>query len=212
VGLLGRIKKAIAPSLEERIRQEAKQKVDEMRRLAKEGASKDEIEALVKEMLRSTEFYQILGEIRQSAPDAIGIELRRSEFGSREGYEEVYKRSWERFTRAQEDADKFFSNTIMRSWAVARTVKDQSPSMKWEQIDALLGNNERWNNKFRDSEWWYVPWAFAIADEVQERHGAGSCTSERFESMWDEMTSDEVVNKFLSTLSDEQVAYYRCTD
>ena len=212
MGILGRIKRALAPSLEERIRAEAKQKVDELRSLSKNGASKEEIDTLIKAMMRGTEFYEILGELKQSAPEAVGITLRQGDFESQEGFEEVYERLWKRFTNAQEDADKFFSNTIMRSWTVARALKDECPSMKWEKIDSLLGNNERWNNRFRDREWWYVPWAFAIADEVQERHGAGSCTSERFESMWEEMTSDEVVNKFLSTLSDEQVAYYRCTD
>lgn len=213
VGILGRIKRSLAPSLEQRIKDEATEKVERLKRLTQTGASKEEIEKYIDSMSRSTEFYEILGELKESAPTAIFLAfLDEEKEEDKESFKVAYERCWKRFTRAQEDADRFFGNTVMRSWVIARSIKERAKTLTWEQIDSMMGDNSGWHNCFRSKDWWIVPWSFAIADEVQEREGAGSCKKAEFDAMWDELSKKETVDAFLDTLGKEQVAYYRCTD
>ena len=71
MGLLGRIKRALSPSIEERIKAEAKEKVNGLRELMQRGASKEQIKAYIDQMTSNTEFNQILGHLNSIAPRAI---------------------------------------------------------------------------------------------------------------------------------------------
>ena len=211
MGLLGRIKKALSPSVEERIKAEAKEKVNGLRELTQRGASKEQIKAYIDQMMSNTEFNQILGHLNSIAPRAISLSVLKHHTDEKVDAN-MHKSLWNDYTRAQQDADRFFGNSQMRSWVTARSLKEKYKSLEWNFIDHILSEDDSWGRDFREELWWIVPWSFAIADEVEERHGHGSCNAEKFHSMWKEMTNQETVHAFLKTLSDENIAYYRCTD
>lgn len=211
MGILGRIKKALAPSVDQRIREDAAKKVDGLRDLISKGASKEKLDAYLEEVMSSTEFNEVLGSLKQSAPLAQLMALQKHVL-KEDVDERLYDQAWASFTRAQKDADRFFRNSQMRSWVVARSLKEYSDKMTWEFIDELLGEDDSWGVEFRSKLWWLIPWSFAIAEEVEDRHGKGSCDSSKFHATWSEMTNEETVKAFLDTLSAEQVSYYRCVD
>jgi len=211
MGLLSRIKSALAPSVDERIKADATKKVDGIRQLIANGASREELDAYIEAAMSSTEFNEVLGALRQTAPLAQLLALQK--YVVKEAVDEdVYKQAWSSFTRAQKDADQFFKSSQMRSWVVARSLKEYSEKMTWEFVDGLLGEDQSWGEEFRNNDWWRIPWSFAIADEVEDRHGKGSCDSAKFHATWTEMTTNEVVKALLDRLSEEQIAYYRCVD
>ena len=211
MGLLSQIKRSLSPSLQDKVKAEARAKADGLRELSRNGASPEQIEKYINEMMADTEFYQILGNLKNIAPRAIGLCLMKHH--TEEQVDENIVRSlMEDFTQAQQTTDKFFQNSQMRTWVNARALKEKFKDMNWEIIDQLLSEDDSWGNEFRQELWWIIPWSFAIADEVEERHGDGSCDAEKFHMTWREMTNPETVNAYIKTLSPEQVAYYRCTD
>ena len=58
MGLLSRIKRSLSPSLQDKVKAEAKAKADGLRELTRNGASPEQIEKYIDEMMADTEFYR----------------------------------------------------------------------------------------------------------------------------------------------------------
>ena len=208
MGLIGKLKQALSPSLESRLKTEATDKVNKLRELVRSGASKDTINELFEDISRSTEFNQVLGNLSIWAPIATAFGFSTSP----EPDSDAYKTAWDKYSKAQQECDDFFGLSFMRSWTIARSLKAKFPAADWDFVDQLLIEDEYWASEFRTHAWRLVPWSFAIKDEVEERHGAGSCNKELFHSTWRELTDNDTVMAFINTLDDEDIAYYRCVD
>ena len=167
--------------------------------------------------IKSDEFYSIIGELDKISGIAV-LQGYIKHAGNNELKElaideKDYKLLWKRYEYAQKDCLDFFGQTIeMRNWITARSLK-KNDHFDWKFIDAMMALvDSYWASEFRQESWWRVPFIFYVVGAVEERHGPASCTSKRWRAAHEDLFNKETIMKMIESLSEKEIAYYRCTD
>lgn len=198
----------------ENIKARNKELVDQLRQAIDYGASQEVIDELSKNCLRSYEFNQVIGALHKDGGMAVFQTILKANENC-DMDEKSYKELWNRASMAQEDCDRFFDRHgvgLMRNWVMAQSLKDLSESTTWEFVNKIMNSlDENWED-FRKGEWWIIAWSFLVADEVEKRYGPASCTSEKFDAMWEELYSKEAVSEYINNLKLTEIANFKCTE
>ena len=219
MSFLDRLKRNLkGKSVEDRINQEVHDSFASMKDALLGGESTEETtRAIETGTMKSDEFYSIIGALDEVAGIAIFQGYLKNvddkQLNAQVLDDEQYNHLWKKFEYAQKDCLDFFMQTIeMRNWVTARSLKKLGDTVEWKFVDSMMTMSPHWASEYRQESWWRVPFIFYVVQAVEDRHGPGSCTSKRWKAAHEDLHSKETIMRMIESLSEDEIAYYRCTD
>lgn len=181
-------------SFDDRIEREAKEEAARIVRAAKRGASKEEINRIVDDVLTPKDFTSLSGALYNSAGSALLA------FNSPNR-----KALWKDFEMLQKACDEFHNgNFWVRSWISAKAAHDA----KFPD-EVILELVPEFKYLREADKWVHAALAYHICSKIEARLGPGSCSKELFHNSKNGEGTRESFKSYYAGLSPTEIAHWR---
>ena len=184
---------------EDTLKQEVHQRVQQVKELAKQGATAEEMHEF---LLRPDDFHECIGGLANAAEWILPIVVDK--LLEKEDPEADNTFFWDNFVREQKHCDEFFFGCEMRTFVIARSWKNKYTTATWDWIDKVHKVLDIDLDLYRKEDWWKIPCWFHLADLGHDKR-------DTFEKAWRTMTTEDC-RSVVRGLSADQIKYYRLED
>ena len=168
--------------VEDPLEAQIRAKLDNVRKAAQRGASKEEIEELLELAQRPENFHECRGGLAISAEFILPIMVEK--LAGNVVDKRASKFFWDDFVKHQKYCDDFFFGCEMRNYVIARAWKQKFKSMTWDQVDLCLKSGGIDIDTYRKEDWWRVACFEYLADRGHEER-------EDFQAAWLSMSAED---------------------
>lgn len=208
MGFLTQLKRTLVPSREDRIEREVNEKVDQIQDLAFKGGSDEDWEKAINSLLTPSEFNEMNGAMMRAAEAYVSSLAAQETDMNNPEMTKFKEQAKDSYLLQLKNSIEFFDHKCMFQFTVARAIKDNFSSFEWPVIHTFAQIDE----EYFDQGWMVVAWFFALCDEAESRYGEGGCSKNIFQSLKKELSDSKTINKYLATLNQKQIDWFKCID